>query len=258
MHKVLIVGRGYVGSAVASIFNKKEKTIVDPKYSSLTLNDISHKKFDIIFVCVDTPKNENFRTLSSVLTSINSIFKNHIVCVKSTATPLYFKSATQKFKNIKLVFYPEYLSHHSNIKDFKNQDFIILGGNKKASLKIKRILLPRLKKVKVIKITDIETAALVKYAENGFLSYKITFFNEMFNIHKKLGLTSSYKEFVDLLTLDKRIGQSHTQVPGRDGKRGWGGHCFVKDNYEFFKFTKSKLLLFLINLNNIHRNIKDK
>jgi UDPglucose 6-dehydrogenase len=32
-----------------------------------------------------------------------------------------------------------------------------------------------------------------------------------------------------LITLDPRIGRSHTQVPGPDGKFGYGGHCLPKD-----------------------------
>jgi len=253
MCKVLIIGHGYVGSAVGSIFNSKEKTIIDPKINSLTISDCRKINYDIIFVCVDTPKDEKFKTLYNVLKQLNNTHKNSIVCVKSTASPIFFKKVVKEFKDINIVFYPEYLSHHSNISDFKSQDFIILGGDNNAAIKIKKILLPRLKNVKKVSITDIQTAALVKYAENGFLSYKITFFNEMYNIHKQLGLRSSYKEFVNLLTLDKRIGSSHTDVPGRDGMKGWGGHCFTKDNLEFLNFTKSKLLEFLIKINKTHR-----
>ena len=29
--------------------------------------------------------------------------------------------------------------------------------------------------------------------------------------------------------VDTRIGTSHTNVPGHDGRRGFGGHCFPKD-----------------------------
>ena len=29
--------------------------------------------------------------------------------------------------------------------------------------------------------------------------------------------------------MDSRIGQSHYQVPGPDGKLGFGGHCLPKD-----------------------------
>ena len=32
-----------------------------------------------------------------------------------------------------------------------------------------------------------------------------------------------------LVAQDKRIGHSHTYVPGPDGKRGFGGTCFPKD-----------------------------
>ena len=32
-----------------------------------------------------------------------------------------------------------------------------------------------------------------------------------------------------LLSHDQRIGSDHTLVPGPDGNRGWGGHCFPKD-----------------------------
>ena len=29
--------------------------------------------------------------------------------------------------------------------------------------------------------------------------------------------------------MDERIGAGHTQVPGPDGKKGYGGTCFPKD-----------------------------
>lgn len=252
--KVLIVGHGYVGSAIGSIFKKEEKTIVDPKYFKTKLSDICKDYFDVVFVCVDTPKDENFKVLNNVLKEINSTFtKGTIVCAKSTASPLFYKESKLKYKNIKLVFYPEYLSHYNNIEDFQNQDFIILGGDIPSCKKIEGILVPRLKNVKYANITDISTAALIKYAENGYLAYKVTFFNELYRIHSKLKIPSSFKNFVKLLVLDKRIGESHTQVPGRDGKKGWGGHCFTKDNHEFYKFTKSSLIKFLIEINKIHR-----
>lgn len=252
--KILIVGHGYVGSAVGSIFTIEEKTIIDPKYFKTTLSDVCKEKFDIVFVCVDTPKDENFKTLNKVLSEINKTFhKNTIVCAKSTASPIFYKECKQKYKNIKLVFYPEYLSHYNNIIDFQNQDFLILGGDKLACKKVEEVLVPRLKNVKNAHITDISTAALVKYAENGYLAYKVTFFNELFRIHSKLKLPSSFKNFVNLLVLDKRIGKSHTEVPGRDGKKGWGGHCFTKDNHEFYKFTQSSLIKFLLEINKIHR-----
>lgn len=254
MNKILVIGHGYVGSAVSSIFKKSELTIIDPKFSNVELKDVCNYRFDIIFVCVDTPKNENFKLLDSILTSINKMFlRSSLLCIKSTASPHFLGNAEKKYKNIKMVFYPEYLSHHSNIKDFQNQNFMILGGNKNAAKKIANILKPRLKKIKNISFTDIETAALVKYCENVYLASKVTLFNDFFDTHKKLKLKSSFREFVRLLTLDQRIGASNTKVPGRDGKRGWGGHCYTKDVHEYIKFSNSKLLKNIVNINHLHR-----
>ena len=57
--KVMIVGHGYVGSAVASIFDDEEKVIIDPKFNDNKISDFSEQKFDAVFVCVDTPKGNN-------------------------------------------------------------------------------------------------------------------------------------------------------------------------------------------------------
>jgi UDPglucose 6-dehydrogenase len=253
MSKVLIIGHGYVGSAVSSIFKPKEKIIIDPKINKNKISDFKNDKFDVIFVCVDTPKKQKFKTLYTVLSDLNKTFTNTVVCCKSTATPDFYYNAEKQFKNIKLIFSPEYLSHRTNIIDFNNQDFLILGGNKKACVEVAAILKKRLKRLKDISYTDIKTAALVKYTENAFLAYKVTFFNEMHLIHKKIKCGSSFTEYTDLVALDKRIGSSHMQVPGPDGKFGWGGHCYDKDNYEFEKFSRSKLIKYMRHTNTKHR-----
>jgi UDPglucose 6-dehydrogenase len=253
MSRVLIIGHGYVGSAVSSIFSTKEKIIIDPKINKNKISDFKTDKFDVIFVCVDTPKNQEFKTLYTVLSDLNKTFTNTIVCCKSTATPDFYYNAEKQFKNIKLIFSPEYLSHKTNIKDFNNQDFLILGGDKKAGNKVAAVLKPRLKKLKTVSFTDIKTAALVKYTENAFLAYKVTFFNEMYLIHKKISCSSTFNEYTYLVGLDKRIGSSHMQVPGPDGKFGWGGHCYDKDNYEFQRFSQSKLIKYMRHINCGHR-----
>jgi UDPglucose 6-dehydrogenase len=254
IYNVLIVGYGYVGEAVASIFNTDDLTIVDPKLDkNKTIKSVSGN-YDLVFVCVDTPKKEGFKTLEKVLHECNQHLKNCIVVCKSTATPSFYKHAEKKYKNIKVLHSPEYLSHWNNVEDFANQKFIIMGGDKKAAATACTIMINRLKHVETARVTDIETAALVKYSENTFLALKVTFANELYNIHKKLKLNSSFEEFTELLGLDERIGKSHLQVPGRDGKNGWGGHCFEKDTFEMEKFTNSNLIKFIRKLNNKHRD----
>ena len=75
--KVMIVGHGYVGSAVASIFNDEEKVIIDPKFNDNKIADFSGHKFNIVFVCVDTPKGNNVTLLDKVLSEINAFIGNN-------------------------------------------------------------------------------------------------------------------------------------------------------------------------------------
>lgn len=253
--KVLIVGYGFVGSAVGSIFEENERVIIDPKLNDDKISNHKLEFFDAVFVSVDTPKAEGFQLLDFVLSELNeTMIPGTPVCCKSTATPYFYLNAIQKYSNISILHSPEYLNKTNPIKMFQEQKFFIIGGEKNAAEKVADIFKSRLKYVNNICITDIRTAALVKYAENAFLALRVTFFNEMYLAHQQQGCESSYSEFAEMLGLDERIGHSHSQVPGSDGKFGWESHCLTKDNYELEKFSESPLIKFMIELNEIHRN----
>lgn len=254
--KVMIVGHGYVGSAVASIFKEEEKVIIDPKFNDNKISDFSEEKFDIVFVCVDTPKGNNTTLLNQILIELDTHIGNNIpVCCKSTSPPQYYGWAEEQFTNIRVLHSPEYLSSNNNIEKFQNQTFCIVGGETAACHLVTSVFCSRLKNLTLenTHVTDIRTAALVKYSENFFLGMKVSYFNELYEIHKRQGCESTFDEFRALAGADPRIGTSHTQVPGWDGRFGWGGHCLDKDNFEFMHFSESKLVEFIFNLNNSHR-----
>jgi len=255
--KVMIVGHGYVGSAVASIFSDEEKVIIDPKLSDDVISNHAGEIFDAVFVCVDTPKGNNHGLLDIVLEQIDThIANNTPVCCKSTSTPEYYYFAEQKYKNIRVLHSPEYLDSLHNIEKFQNQNFCIIGGEREATQTVAGIFVERLKNLNNdrVGITDIRTAALIKYAENFFLATKVSLYNELYKVHQSIGCESTFDEFRMIAGMDERIGTSHTQVPGWDGKFGWGGHCFIKDNYELEKFSGSPLVKFINELNEIHRS----
>ena len=256
MYKVMIVGHGFVGSAVASLFSEKEKVIVDPKFSDSKISDNPGIPFDAVFVSVDTPKAEGFKLLDSILQELDyNMVEGTPVCCKSTATPDFYYDVSQKYKNIKIVHSPEYLNKTNPIKMFQGQKFFIIGGDEHAAMTVGHIFKSRLNHVKNVRYTDIRTAALVKYAENAFLASKVTFFNEIYKVHKDQGCESSYSDLAEMIGLDERIGHSHTQVPGKDDKFGWDSHCFNKDLYELEKFGGSSLIKFIRELNAEHRSI---
>ena len=56
---------------------------------------------------------------------------------------------------------------------------------------------------------------------------KVSFMNEMYQIAGACGV--DWEMAVEGFVRDGRIGHSHMNVPGPDGKFGFGGSCFPKD-----------------------------
>jgi len=98
MYKVMIVGHGFVGSAIASLFSDEEKVIVDPKFTDNKISDNPGVPFDAVFVSVDTPKAEGFKLLDSILQELDYNIKLND-WLKSSFEPF-----PQKLTNIKLDF----------------------------------------------------------------------------------------------------------------------------------------------------------
>ena len=67
----------------------------------------------------------------------------------------------------------------------------------------------------------------IKYFSNVFLAYKVAYFNKIYDFCQAGGM--NYNNVRKGVTGDSRIGKSHTQVPGIDNDRGFGGTCFPKD-----------------------------
>ena len=72
-----------------------------------------------------------------------------------------------------------------------------------------------------------DESELVKYTANCFLAVKTMFFNEIKLLSESFD--ADYSKIVAGVTADRRIGVSHTRVPGPDGDYGFGGTCFPKD-----------------------------
>lgn len=90
--------------------------------------------------------------------------------------------------------------------------------------------------IEEVRFMTLRQAAFLKYMENCFFATKVTFFNEMHYIYNCLfpvmgihSMRHEFDEIVEAIGLDPRVGRSHTQVPGPDGKYGYGGHCLPKD-----------------------------
>jgi UDPglucose 6-dehydrogenase len=85
-------------------------------------------------------------------------------------------------------------------------------------------------------LTDSTEAEMVKYLTNNFLSVKVAFANEMYDLCSTLNV--DYNDVIDMAIYDERLGKSHWSVPGPDGDFGFGGHCFPKDLAAILSVTK--------------------
>ena len=70
-------------------------------------------------------------------------------------------------------------------------------------------------------------AEMIKMFRNCFLATKVGFCNEIYQFCSLKNI--DYENVRKLACNDDRILHSHTQVPGHDGKLGFGGTCFPKD-----------------------------
>ena len=237
--KIGIIGQGYVGSAIKIGFEPHYELETYDKYdedkSTCGLSDMV-AECKVIFVCVPTPMNEDGSCHTDIVESVVEeidewVSRYHkdikpIVVIKSTISPGTTDRLHRKYKNVDVIFNPEFLSEATFIEDFKNQNRIILGGVRRGTNLLRQVYSKVFPKTTIVK-TGAKHAEMVKYFTNCFLATKVSFANEMKVLCDEIDI--DYDKVVEYATYDERLGKSHWAVPGPDGNLGFGGHCLPKD-----------------------------
>jgi nucleotide sugar dehydrogenase len=261
-----IIGQGFVGNAVFQKFKNYYDILtydLDISKSNSNRENLIEKS-DIIFTCLPTPMNSdgscNISIVENVLMEINEVaHQKKIVVIKSTIPPKTTATFNQKYNNLDIVFNPEFLTERNAVSDYENQNRIILGGPRPATTILKQIFSKVFPNAHIIK-TDSTHAEMVKYLTNTFLSVKVSFANEIYQVCQSLNI--DYDKVVEYATLDERLGNSHWSVPGPDGDFGFGGHCFPKDLSALIHLTNqlgtlNNVLGATIETNNMVRTDRD-
>ncbi len=267
--KIGIIGQGFVGSAIReglkNFYPVMTYDIDEEKCNS------SHEavclKSDIIFMCLPTPMRPSgecdTRMLEDAIKQVEDVCKKSyeakpILVIKSTVPPGTTARINKK-SNLAVCFSPEFLTEANSFQDFKNQTRIIIGGPRPATGKIKQMFRKAFPEIPIIK-TGSNTAETVKYFTNCFLATKVIFANEMYDICNTADV--DFDKVTEYALYDKRIGKSHLMVPGPDGDRGFGGHCFPKDVQAMIFFAEENnlnptLLKNVLNKNDSLRSNRD-
>ena len=251
--KIGVVGNGFVGGAVRYGFSPNvgvdaEVRTYDknPNKSTHTLEETINES-DFVFLSVPTPSNKdgsiNIDILDDVLNDINNISKKeNTILIRSTVTPGTTRKLQIKYHQLNLLFNPEFLTERSANFDFINQSRFVIGSSEQTNSEINaqmflNLIRDRFGDCVSVLHTNYETAEMIKYMSNCFFATKVSFMNEMYQVAKESNV--NWDDAVNGFVADGRIGHSHLNVPGPDGKFGFGGSCFPKDIQAMIKHGKT-------------------
>ncbi len=257
-----IIGLGYVGSAIKNFFINKECNIYtfdinsDKASSAHSLNNLLENNLDFVFLCLPTPMKKDgscsIKIVQDTLKDINTLNYRGIVILKSTMPPKTTENFQNTYNKLKIIFNPEFLTEANFLDDFKNQEYIILGGHKKDCALVEDMYREFFPSSKIV-ISSSNEAEMLKYYLNCFLAVKVSFANEIYQLCDKLDI--SYENLIEMVKLDSRIGKTHLDVPGPDGLFGFGGSCFPKDISALLSFFEENDIISMVIKSSWERNL---
>lgn len=243
---VVIGGLGMIGQAT-----RKSLDIpyyFDLKESNITLEEASKKLF--IFLCLPTPTDEKGRqdagiqVMRDYVQQIKEYGGRNIFVVRSTVIPGTCRALARDFE-VMVASNPELLSEDTWERDATHPRLTIIGAD---DIPTRNALVDLWKSVqsKETVVTDTVTAEMMKYAFNMFFVTKIVFANQIYDACELAG--ANYKTIREAL-MSHPWGSKHHFKVFHKGGRGGGGHCFPKDIGAFAKWSNSKLLKVVEELN---------
>ncbi len=206
---------------------------------------------DIIFIAVGTPMGDDGSAdLSYIDGVIRTIAENitsyKIIVTKSTVPIGTGKKIRAQLEDkygidphlFSIVSNPEFLREGLAVNDFLYPDRLVIGTDSDSAL----IALCEVYETLITGgtphvLTDVQTAEMIKYASNAFLSVKISYINEIANLCD--ATDADVKTVAYAMGLDHRISPAFLN-PGP----GFGGSCFPKDSQAIVHIARQHKLPF--------------
>src|SRR5690242_13241588 len=191
---------------------------------------------DVHFICVGTPQQKGSEAAdltyvnASVTALAEHLHRRALVVGKSTvpvgtAARLaeLLRTTAPAGEEVELAWNPEFLREGFAVDDTMKPDRIVFGVTSEWSeQQLRAVFRPVLAQGVPVKVTDLQTAELVKVAANSFLATKISYINAMAEICEATG--ADVHDLAEVLAYDARIGGKFLR-PGL----GFGGGCLPKD-----------------------------
>ena len=191
---------------------------------------------DVHFICVGTPQQPgseaaDMRYVDASVTSLAPYLTRRALVVGKSTVPVgtaarlasLLTSLAPAGEQVELAWNPEFLREGFAVDDTMKPDRMVFGVTSEWSeQQLRAAFAPVLAQGVPVKVTDLQTAELVKVAANSFLATKISYINAMAEVCEATG--ADVHDLAEALSYDERIGGKFLR-PGL----GFGGGCLPKD-----------------------------
>ena len=259
-----IIGAGNVGYPLGILLSERNRVIFidndEDKISKINKgiplsNEIDIKKYigkvkatsninnlnycDSIIITLPTLYEEKLKAFntSKIVEYVSYISKNNpsaTVVIKSTIPIGFMNNLVKQFKNLEIIFSPEFLREDHSFIDYQYPDRLIFGVKRK-NLKNKRmamILENITNNASKTLFMGYEEAEAVKLFSNTFLAMRIAYMNEIDTFAMSHHLDG--EQIIKGMCKDSRIGDFYNNP-----SFGFGGHCFPKDTKQLSSSLKT-------------------
>src|SRR5438128_5118220 len=238
--KVGLVNAGKTPIIEKDIGRIIKQQVAAGRLSATTDAAVAVQRTDLFLICVGTPSRSNgdieLKYVRRVCEQIGTALRSHqgapVVVIRSTLLPgtmrdvviptLEACAGRRAGVEFGVFINPEFLREGSVVHDFFNPPKTVIGELNRASGDLPASLYARIA-APLIR-TDIETAEMVKYADNAWHALKVGFANEIGNLCK--GLEVDSHRVMDIFCRDTTLNLSPCYLkPGF----AFGGSCLPKD-----------------------------
>jgi UDPglucose 6-dehydrogenase len=191
---------------------------------------------DVHFICVGTPQMEgsdaaDMTYVDAAFSTLARHLKRRTLVVGKSTVPVgtaarlsaMVKELAPAGEAVELAWNPEFLREGFAVDDTMHPDRLVFGVQSEwAEQQLRAAFAPVIGGGTPVKVTDLQTAELVKVAANSFLATKISYINAMAEVCEATG--ADVHDLAEALAYDDRIGGKFLK-PGL----GFGGGCLPKD-----------------------------
>jgi UDPglucose 6-dehydrogenase len=253
--RIGIIGRGFVGAALQKFLffqghDVESYDILDEKQTSVGYMELVQHS-EIIYVCLPTPSDSTGRCDTSIVKGALDLLdwyarannKMIPVLIKSTLVPGTTDRLQKDMGNLILVSNPEFLTERFAESDIETSHDQLLGIPDPHCNPIRDVLegycFETWRNSTVTVVPPLE-AELIKYLTNSYFAVKVSLANQFYDLCEQLGVKDFSLLMDTAIEVDPRLGPEHWQVPGHDGRHGFGGSCFPKDLSGMIKLMEDK------------------